>query len=106
MNTKKNNSNMLLIVLGVVLVGAAVYWFYSPPGGSAATALSSSGAPASSAEQTFINLAAELDPINFPTAIFSNPRFMNLNDTRTSLTPEDAGRPDPFAPLPGIAPAQ
>lgn len=91
-----NRTNTLLIVLGVVVLLSAGWLFYQQA--DSATALSQSG-PQSGAEQTFISLAQQLDPISFPTAIFSDPRFTALSDTRTPLTPESAGRTDPFAPL-------
>jgi hypothetical protein len=92
-----NRTNTLLIVLGVVVLLSAGWLFYQQS--DSATALSAQSGPQSGAEQTFISLAQQLDPISFPTAIFSDPRFTMLSDTRTPLTPEAAGRTDPFAPL-------
>jgi hypothetical protein len=53
--------------------------------------------PLSPAETTFVNLATQLEPLGFDTAILSDPRFMALVDIHTAVIPESAGRRDPFA---------
>jgi energy-coupling factor transporter ATP-binding protein EcfA2 len=65
--------NSSSITTGLVFAGlllAGYLYFFNPSNNiQGATALSSDQ-PSSSAEQTFINLAGELDPISFPTGIF------------------------------------
>lgn len=83
--------------LGIVLVGVYLAFFSTATGTSA---ISVSGAPASTAEVSFLNLVAQIDPLSFDTSIFTDPRFMALIDIRTAIVPEPQGRNDPFAPLP------
>lgn len=87
---------VLGIVLVVVLGGAYLYFFSSTP-----EAPLTSTSPATAQEQQFLDVAAELQPISFNTAIFSDPRFASLVDLTVPVSPETQGRPDPFAPIPG-----
>jgi hypothetical protein len=53
-----------------------------------------------------VNLVGTLDPIAFDTTIFSDPRFNALVDLKTAIVDEPIGRPDPFAPIPGVSATQ
>jgi flagellar basal body-associated protein FliL len=89
------------IIIGIVIVlvlGGAYLYFFSSSVQSPVTATT----PASADQQQFLDLAAELSPISFNTAIFSDPRFTSLVDITVPITPDQQGRPDPFAPIPGV----
>lgn len=92
-----------MIICGVVVVGGLLYYFFffTADTGTAVTA----AAGASDAELTFVNLAGQLDPIDFDTTLLSDPRFSALVDIRTPILPESVGRTDPFAPISGVAPS-
>ncbi len=94
-------SNIILaIAAGLTFVAAIYYYFiYNHDTGSAVVA----GAPASAAEQDFVNLAGQINSISFDTTIFSDPRFTRLTDIHTIIVPEVAGRRDPFATISGAA---
>jgi hypothetical protein len=91
---------IILIALGILVLGAAAYLIF----GKANTdpILSANGAPASAAEQSFLNLTAQLNPVNFDTSILDDPRFRALVNLETAILPENVGRTDPFSPLSGI----
>ena len=87
----------LYICAGIVLAGAIYYYFFfNQDTGSAAV---STTTEASQAEISFITLVGKIDPIRFDTTILSDPRFLRLQDIRTVIVPEPAGRKDPFAPI-------
>jgi hypothetical protein len=95
-------TNTLLIGIAIVVVLGGLYlYFFS---GSPQTPVSAS-APAGAQEQQFLNAAAELQPISFNTAIFTDPRFASLVDITVPVSPDVQGRTDPFAPIPGLAAA-
>ncbi|MFZ1987810.1 MAG: hypothetical protein WAV21_02130 [Minisyncoccia bacterium] len=95
----KNRS--VVIGLGAIVIIAVGYLLFS---GSAAPAadLTMSNEAASPAELFFVNKASELGTIEFDTTVLSDPRFLALIDMKTVILPETAGRPDPFAPIPGV----
>ncbi|MEK9161036.1 MAG: hypothetical protein AAB440_03325 [Patescibacteria group bacterium] len=100
-----SRTNVILIVLGIIVVLGALYMLFAR--GDSSQTVTEVTDPGSEAESAFLALTAEIGTISFTTRIFEDPRFRALRDIRTGIVPEIAGRPDPFAPLPGItAPAQ
>lgn len=85
----------------VVLLGG--YWYFFTGSSSSGTDVPLSATPAASAQETrFLELTNQLNPIAFDTSLFSDPRFALLVDLSTNVTPEPAGRTDPFAPISGL----
>lgn len=95
-----SRSNIILIILGILLLLAGAYLLFGQ--GDDGT-ISVSGVPSSPVETVFVNLTAQLDPVQFNTSIISDPRFKALQDIRTSVVAEPTGRTDPFGPIPGIS---
>ena len=102
MNASRNT--IILVVLALLVLAAAGYLLFGK--GESDPTLSGVDAAASEAEMTFLNLTAQIEPVAFDTSILSDPRFNALQDMRTAIVPENAGRVDPFAPLSGTAPAK
>lgn len=90
-------STLILIAVVLVILGTAGYLLFGRSDTS--SAVSSDGAPATSAELTFVALIAQIEPITFDASIINDPRFTALRDIRTAIVAEPAGRVDPFAPL-------
>jgi hypothetical protein len=92
-----SRTNIILLILGLLILGAAGYLLF---GQSETLGVLPAGvSPASEAELTFLALTARIDPVDFDTSIFQDPRFAALRDIRTAIIPEAIGRFDPFAPL-------
>lgn len=96
-----SRSGIVLLILGLLVVAAAGYMLFAK--GDSAPGVTVDGEPGSEAETAFLNLTAEIDSIRFDTEVFEDPRFAALVDIRTTIVPETSGRPDPFAPLSGLA---
>ncbi len=90
-------NTIILGVIGILVLGAAAYMLFGRD--KETSAVSGTRASVSEAEQTFINLTAQINPVAFDTRILSDPRFMALQDLKTAILPEASGRIDPFAPL-------
>jgi len=91
---------MSVAALVIVLFGAGIYFFAGKGNSDTITA---DTLPGSSSEVTFLGLASELDTVSFSNAIFTDQRFLILQDIHTGVIPEQVGRTDPFAPLAGVA---
>lgn len=91
-----NKSTGVLIILALLVLGAAAYLMFGTDGAPGVTGETPA---ATGAEQTFLSLAARIDPVEFDTGILEDPRFTALVDIRTAITAESSGRIDPFAPL-------
>ncbi len=98
--TPLSSHKNIVIGLAVVIIAAVVYLIVW--GGGSPTPDLTASAGGSAAELYFVNLASELDGISFDTSVLRDPRFVALIDIRTAILPEDSGRPDPFAPIPGV----
>jgi hypothetical protein len=96
----KSRNTIILIVAIFVLVGVAGYMLFFKE--SSDSSVIPVDGPASSAEFTFITLASQIGTITFDTSILSDSRFTMLQDIRTAVIPESAGKRDPFAPIPGL----
>ena len=62
----------------------------------------SEGEPVSDAEIQFLNLASQIESIQFNDGLFTDARFLWLEDIRVAVIPEEKGRRDPFASLIGL----
>ena len=87
---------MLLILITLLIGGGAYWYFFTGNGNQPPLSASTSVNQAQTQFQTLVN---ELKPISFVTDLFSDARFNALVDLTTPVTPEPAGRLDPFAPL-------
>lgn len=99
----KSNSTIFLVITALVLAGGA-YWYFSSQTGNEPplTADVKENQP----QTQFKTLVSELNAISLgsdATSIFSNPNFVALTDLTTQVTPEESGRQDPFAPIPGVS---
>ncbi len=99
MTISKTNGTALFIA--VILLAAAAYLMFR---GETGSPVSATAGPSSEAEAAFLGLTAQIDPIRFDSSILEDERFLRLQDIRTAILPEQSGRLDPFAPLPGVKP--
>lgn len=93
--------NTTVLILTTLIVAAGAYWYFFTGNDGSELSLTTENTQNQSQVQ-FQVLASLLQPISFNTSIFSDPRFIALVDLTTPITPETAGRLDPFAPVPGI----
>lgn len=98
----KIDSNTTLIVIATLIVAAGAYWYFFTGTGNQPP-LTATTVSENQAQTRFQALVSELQPISFDTDIFSDPRFLSLVDLTTPITPESAGRLDPFASIIGVS---
>lgn len=96
----KPNSTIFIIITALALAGGAYWHFFTGDGNQPPLTKS---VEENQTQTQFKTLVSELQSISFDTSIFSNPNFMALTDLATQVTPEESGRLDPFAPIPGVS---
>lgn len=104
MKTNSPTMKTMIAVIAVALVAAAVYFYYqggSPPAGSGSMLTSQSGPTTVGAAE--LSLLSQIQGITFETSVFQNPAYLSLKDYTVVIPAENVGRPDPFAPIPGLA---
>lgn len=92
--------NFLYVVLIVAASGTALYYMTRTP--SADSTITQAGTPTTHTEAMLLGFSSELESVAFDATIFSDPRFVVLQDISTNIVDESAGRRDPFAPLSGV----
>ena len=93
-------SNIIPLIILTLVIAASGYWYFTTQTGNQAPLTTSSAD--NSAQTQFQTLVSELQPITFNMAIFSDPKFTSLVNLSVPVTDEPSGRPDPFAPVPGV----
>lgn len=91
------------LVIAVVIIAAVVFaGYYYATRDTTPDATLLVGAPTASAsgvEGDLLSALQQLRHISLDTSIFQNPVFQSFIDYSTTLVPQAAGRPNPFAPL-------
>ena len=96
-----NNESSLTptIIIFAVIIAMVVGYIYMKNVGTGATTQPLTASSINSTASKFQNITNKLSSISFDTSIFSDPRFMALQDITTPVAQESVGRTDPFAPL-------
>ena len=85
----------------VVLVFVLVYFYVS--GGSPSSSTLTQGSGDGAIGSSELSLLNQVNSLKIDTTLFSDPAFLSLQDYSVAITPENVGRPNPFAPLSGEA---
>ena len=93
-----SKNKISLVVLALIIAGLAWYFFSGTPATSILTTQSADN-PSNVADKDLVATLLALRTVSLSGTILSDPSFRGLNDFSTQIVPEDAGRPDPFAPL-------
>ena len=100
----KSSSHTGTIVIVIVIVLAIVGYFYVQ--GSNSSSTSSSGLVADQQGGDVglaeVNLLNQIQNIKIDTALFQNPAYLSLVDHTVAIPAQAVGRPNPFAPIPGV----
>ena len=92
------SAKILIGIVVLLLLGAGGYYFYY----SDSTAIPLEGTTAesdASVGQDILDLVAKLDAVKIDSTLFAGPLFSSLKDIEIPITPEVAGRGNPFAPI-------
>jgi hypothetical protein len=93
--------NRLLAVVVALFVFAILYYAFFMNKGSSVALLSSGGGLGNTSPQSqqLLVVLANLRTIQLNDAVFKDPVFLSLNDFGVVITPENAGRRNPFLPF-------
>lgn len=94
----KLSRNTIVVVVFIVLSLAIAGYFFLGRSSESDSVVTQSSV-GSTAEIVFINLASQIQSIEFDDELLLDPRFTRLIDIRVVVVPEAEGRRDPFAAL-------
>lgn len=95
-------TNTTALIVATLILAAGAYWYFFTDTGNEPP-ITASAATENEAQMRFQTLVSQLRSLSFNTSIFSEARFLSLVDLATPITPETAGRLDPFAPVVGVS---
>ena len=96
---QKGSTLILIAMLAVTVFFAYNFFDHSALAQDLTQVQNSQTALVSSAVEGMLE---KIESIDFSGALFTNQTFLSLHDFMTPLTPEPAGRSNPFAPLSGV----
>jgi hypothetical protein len=94
----------VLIIVAAVLVG---YFYYSGNSSSSTGSLLSSSSPDATSDAIgvqVLGLLNQIQSLRIDSTLFADPAYQTLRDYSVQIPPQNVGRANPFAPIPG-APA-
>jgi len=101
MNKTSSNKSWVWILIIIVVVLIAYFYFY---GNSTPSSLvSSTNSADASVGAQVLRLLNQTNNLKIDTSVFNDPGYKTLRDYSVSIPAVNVGRPNPFAPLPGIA---
>ena len=96
--SKKN----LYITAGVIAAAVLGYYaFFSTPSADNSALLQQESGDIVIGTQV-LSLLNQIQSLHIDTALFQSAAFRSLQDYSVAIPPQTVGRPNPFAPLPGI----
>ncbi len=94
-----SKKTIYIIVILIILVGGYFYLSGGDEPVSNNSLLSSSGY-GGSADASLLN---QLKALQIDTSFFKSPEYVSLVDYSVDITTQNVGRPNPFAPVPGVS---
>ena len=94
-----SKKNLIISIAVVVVVFGASYWYFNQGSSAEAPILSDSTASSSGALLSTLN---QLKSLSLDPSIFTRATFESLVSNTVTLPSVDSGRPNPFAPIPGL----
>ena len=92
-----------IIITLIIVAAAGVYLYYegNPLPQSSSTLDATSGAATVGTQ--VLNLLNQIRSLKIDDSLFTDPGYRTLRDYSVSIPPENVGRANPFAPIPGSA---
>ncbi len=100
MNTTSSNKNWLWVLIIIVVAGLGYYYFYN--NSTPAPTLTTTGMDSSVGAQV-LGLLNQIQSLHIDSSIFNDPGYKTLRDFSVAIPSVNVGRPNPFAPLPGMS---
>lgn len=99
----KNNYSLISWFIGIVVFGVMIFVYYSyfPNGFGSSSYLEETNTDQVGGQ--VLSLLNQVEQIDIHADFFENPNFKALVDYTVPIPEEKVGRPNPFAPIPGVA---
>lgn len=94
-----------MIIIAILVVLSVIYFYISGGSAPSNSSLVESGATpqASVASGRILNLLNQIKSLNIDVSIFKDEAYRTLVDYSVAIPSVNVGRPNPFAPIPGVS---
>jgi hypothetical protein len=103
-----SKKNIIIIAIVILLAIGAYFYFTGAPSDKAISSLDAGAADAAAADQLVglqvVTLLNQLNSIHIDMALFNSPVYKSLVDHTVTVSEQNVGRPNPFAPAYNPAP--
>ncbi|MDE1975446.1 MAG: hypothetical protein KGI49_02990 [Patescibacteria group bacterium] len=100
---KKSSPKTIATIVGLIIVAVVIYFYIEGGSAPASSSLLVSQAGEASVGSAELDLLNEIRSLNIDSSFFNDPAYQSLQDYSVPVPTENVGRPNPFAPIPGVA---
>ncbi len=103
---KASSLKSSLIIVAIIVIALIAYFYYKGNGSSSnsTSLLTQTSTDSSIIGSQILGLLNQIQSLRIDASLFADPGYQTLRDFSVAIPPENVGRTNPFAPLPG-APA-
>ncbi len=104
MKTQTTSKKPLFTIIAIIGAALLAYFFFIGGKAPASDAILQTVATpeANAASARILNLLNQIKSLKIETTIFTNPAYQTLQDYSVPIPAVPVGRPNPFAPIPGV----
>lgn len=105
-NKPATTKSTVWILIVIAVVGFGYYYFSSNSTPADSNSLSSTDSTTAAAGVRVLNLLNQVQSLQIDKDLFKDAGFKTLVDYSVTIPPVNVGRPNPFAPVPGLSTTQ
>lgn len=101
---KKNSTlKSTIIIVAIIAIALIAYFYYEggKPADSGSLLSAGSAQNGSLVGSQVLGLLNQIQSLHIDVSLFTDPGYQTLRDYSVEIPPENVGRDNPFAPLPG-----
>lgn len=91
-----------ITLVGVLLAGILIYYAFSGNIAISEDSLLMAQPEGEAASAEVLNLLNQIQSLHIDASLFQSPAYQSLVDYTVPIPDQNVGRPNPFAPIPGV----
>lgn len=106
MKNQPSSKKTTISIIIIVVMAALAYYFFTKGNDAPEGALVQQSTPqADAVSARILSLLNQVSRLEIDTDIFDDPVYNTFRDRSIQIPPVEVGRPNPFAPIPGVSEA-
>lgn len=91
-----------IIVIIILVIAGGIYFYTNGSPKIPDSLLQKQNPDAQASANRILSLLKQINSLQIKTNIFKSKEFQTLRDYSVEIMPQEVGRPNPFAPIPGM----